>query len=139
MRGDVSELAAAAAGLFVLLSRSRGTEAVAAAAAAAAAPAGGARGRAEPGSAAAQWTRQTGPGWAQVARTACGLASQVSSGVLRGREAGAGPLRRGPRNLHCVMEPVRHHLRHRRGGGEAAASWARSLLRLALCQGCPRP
>lgn len=70
VRGDISALAAAA-GLFVLLSRSRGTEAVAAAAAAAAA-AGGARGRAGPVSAAAQRARRTGPGLAQASRIACG-------------------------------------------------------------------
>lgn len=68
VRGDISALAAAA-GLFVLLSRSRGTEAVAAAAAAAA---GGARGRAGPVSAAAQRARRTGPGLAQASRIACG-------------------------------------------------------------------
>lgn len=71
VRDDISALAAAA-GLFVLLSRSRGTEAVAAAAAAAAAAAGGARRQAGPVSAAAQQARRTGPGLAQASRTACG-------------------------------------------------------------------
>lgn len=65
VRDDISALAAAA-GLFVLLSRSRGTEAVAAAAA------GGARRQAGPVSAAAQQARRTGPGLAQASRTACG-------------------------------------------------------------------
>lgn len=56
MRGDVSALAAAAAGLFVLLSRSRGAEAVAATVAAT----GGARRRARPVSAAERRARQAG-------------------------------------------------------------------------------
>jgi hypothetical protein len=90
VRGDISALAAAA-GLFVLLSRSRGTEAVAAAAAEAASSA---RGRAGPVSAAARRARRTGPGLAS--RTACGgvrpSVSGEGTGVLRGREAGC----RGP-------------------------------------------
>lgn len=120
VRDDISALAAAA-GLFVLLSRSRGTEAVAAAAAAAAAAAGGARRQAGPVSAAAQQARRTGPGLAQASRTACGGVRPSVSGEDRcpSRPRGGlpGAPRRGPRNLHCVMEPVRHHLRHRRGAG----------------------
>lgn len=101
--------------------------------AAAAAAAGSARRRAGPVSAAERRARRAGPGAAQAARrggggggsrrpagAACGLASQVRTGALRGggrRGAAGGDPRRGPRNLHCVMGPVRQHLRHRRGAG----------------------
>lgn len=50
----------------------------------------------------------------------------------------AGAPRRGPRNLHCVMGPVRHHLRRRRGGGEAAVSWARSPVLYRALPGAAR-
>lgn len=102
VRGDISALAAAA-GLFVLLSRSRGTEAVAAAAAAAAA-AGGARGRAGPVSAAAQRARRTGPGLAQASRIACGGVRPSVSGEDRcpSRPRGGLPGPHGTARVTCI-------------------------------------